>query len=208
VKRGDDPYEAVALWLGITLDRGQRNLLRRFEQWLEGEAESGGGIGPHEAERLFDRHIADSLAFLKDFPVDVKTVIDVGGGVGLPSIPMAVARPDIEFTLVDRSRRRTDLAIRAVRILGLNNLSIETRDASDVSETFDVTTFRASLPILQAAEVFRRCGKPLGTGLFAVSRQHEVPSIPSAPHGITFALSSEGGRILDSPFWLLRMRHI
>ena len=198
----------MALWLEIALDEGQRYLLGRYELWLGEEAESGGGIGPHEAERLFDRHIADSLAFLKGFPVDVKTVIDVGGGVGLPSIPMAVARPDIEFTLVDRSLRRTDLARRAVRILGLSNLSVETRDVADVSSTFDVTAFRASLPIPQAAGVFGRCGKPLGTGLLAVSRRFEAPSIPSAPRGITFAMSSEGGRILDSPFWLLRMRHI
>ena len=208
MKRRQEQYRAIGAWLGIDLDVAQQRALFRFEEWLRDEAAAAGGIGPHETERLFDRHIADSLVFLKDLPSHVETAIDVGGGVGLPSIPMAVGRPDIEFTLVDRSRRRTDLAARAVRIVGLEHYTVQTRDVDEVNEQFDVVAFRASLKIPEACAVFARCSKPEGVGLVAVSRRFEVPYIPSPPNGITFAMSSEGDGILDSPSWLLRMRHI
>jgi 16S rRNA (guanine527-N7)-methyltransferase len=178
----------------------------RYERWLEEEAVPAGGIGPAEGDRLFDRHIVDSLVFQVGIPDDARSAVDVGGGVGLPSIPLAIVRPDLTFTLVERSRRRADLAARAGRILGLTNHSVLTKDVSTLEPVFDVALFRASLPILSAAGALSRCLKPSGTGLFAVSRRFDRPAIPSAPEGITFALSREGDRILASPFWLVRMR--
>ena len=194
-------------WLGIDLDVDQRAALTRFEQWLGEEAVPAGGLGPAEVDRLFDRHILDSLAFLKGFPRKVGDVIDAGGGVGLPSIPLAIVRRDVTFTLVDRSRRRTDLAARAARIVGLANYSVKVVDAHDLDPFYDVALFRASLAIPLAADVVLSSIKPSGVGLLAVSRQRERPTVPSAPEGITFALSREGDRILTSPFWLLTMRY-
>ncbi|MEN8237768.1 MAG: RsmG family class I SAM-dependent methyltransferase [Actinomycetota bacterium] len=207
MKHGTDSFEMIEGWLGIGLDAGQRAAIIRFERWLDEEAIPAGGIGPAESDRLFDRHIVDSLAFQLGIPGDARTAVDVGGGVGLPSIPLAIARPDIEFTLVERSRRRTDLATRAARILGLSNYSVLTKDVSAIDVHFDVALFRASLPIVQAANALTLCLDPAGTGLLAVSRQAQRPSLPSAPESITFALSREGDGILASPFWLLKMRY-
>ena len=193
-------------WLGIDLDTDQRVALRRFERWLDEEAAPAGGIGPAEGNRLFDRHIADSLAFQLGIPRNARSVVDVGGGVGLPSSPLAILRPDIEFALVDRSQRRTDLAARAMKILGLSNYSVLTTDVSTLDPSYDVALFRASLPIRLAANAFVTCTKPSGVGLLGVSRKRDRPTVPSAPEGITFALSLEGDRILESPFWLLVMR--
>jgi 16S rRNA G527 N7-methylase RsmG len=206
VKHRTDRFDAISEWLGVGIDETQRTALLRYELWLEEEAMPAGGIGPAEGDRLFDRHIADSMAFLPGIPQDARTVVDIGGGVGLPSIPLAIIQPDLEFALVDRSLRRTDLATRAIRILGLTNYSVLTEDAYALEPTYDVALFRASLPIGQAVEALRYCLRRSGTGLLAVSRQFEEPAIPSEPEGITFTLSREGDRALASPFWLLKMR--
>jgi len=207
VEHGTEAFEAIEDWLGIAIDSGQREKFARLESWLRDEAIPAGGIGRAEHARLFDRHIMDSLAFDVGIPDDARTAVDVGGGVGLPSIPLAILRPDIDFVLVDRSRRRTDLAGRAGRILGLRNHTIINGEISQVDTAYDVALFRASLPISAAATILSRCLDRSGVGLLGVSRQSAEPDIPSAPEGITFALSREGDRVLTSPFWLLTMRN-
>jgi 16S rRNA (guanine527-N7)-methyltransferase len=199
-------YDELETVLGIVIDTQQRGALDRFEVWLAEEAIPAGGLGPSEVDRLFDRHMADSLMFQSGLPDDARAVVDIGGGVGLPSIPLAIVRPDLSFTLVDRAQRRTDLAGRASRILGLENFSIVTDDVTHLDSLWDVALFRASLPIPDAADALSHCIRPGGTGLLAVSRQHARPNMPIAPDGITFALSREGDHALVSPFWLLEMR--
>jgi len=207
VKPPEDRLDDIARWLAVTLTSDQRAQLLRFEQWLSQEAVPSGGVGPHETSRLWDRHISDSLAFVTRVGVDTRTLVDVGGGVGLPSIPIAIVRPDLACTLVDRSERRGDLARRAVRILGIANLEIVNADIARTEDRFDVATFRASLRIVEAATATKRLVPQGGVGLFAVSRQVERPSLPKPPEGISFALSPEGAGVLDTPFWLLRMQH-
>ena len=208
VEHGHEAFDAIGNWLGIELDSGQRAMLIRFERWLGEEALPAGGIGPSERDRLFDRHIADSLSFQVGIPSDAREAVDVGGGVGLPSIPLAIVRPDIEFTLAERSRKRSELASRAARILGLGNFLARVADVSALDPTYDVALFRASLPIAPAAEALSGIIKSTGTGLLAVSRRLERPSLPNAPDSVTFAMSREGDGILESPFWLLTMRNV
>jgi len=208
VKHREEQLDAIARWLGVPLTPDQRVLLSRYEAWLATEAMVAGGVGPNEEVRLFDRHVADSMAYLIGCPAEATTVLDVGGGVGLPTIPMAISRPDVSFTLIGRSVRRTRLASRAVRILGLENVVVESDDVRSASGVFDVVAFRASLPIAEAAIVTRQRTNVGGVGLLSVSRRSEEPSIGSAPTGITFSMSSEGSGVLDSPVWLLRMYHV
>ncbi len=191
-----------------------------YGEWLANEALQAGGIGPHERTRLYDRHIFDSLGYLRGFraPDDRPeslvslgiagdgSVVDIGTGVGLPGIPMAIAAPWLGFTLVDRSDRRTFLVRRAVRILGLENIEVRTLDAGQLDQRFDAVVFRASLPIPEAAVAFLSLSKPEGTGLLGVSRRETAPEVPPAPDGVAYELTSEWPGVLDSPFWLLRMR--
>ncbi|MCL1597555.1 MAG: class I SAM-dependent methyltransferase [Actinomycetia bacterium] len=188
------------------MDTDQRALLVRYQEWLGTEAVDAGGVGPHEVDRLFDRHVLDSLAYLKGCPAEAATLLDVGGGVGLPSIPIAIVRPRLEVTIVDRSANRTRLARRALRILGLTNVDVVTADIDGISALFDAVTFRASLRIEAAARVTIERTEREGVGLFGVSRRQDTPTVPNAPAGVTFSLSSEGHGVLDSPFWLLKMQ--
>ena len=198
--------DRVGEWLGIEWSGDQRRLLMVYQQWLLDEAMQAGGIGPGEAPRLFDRHIGDSLAFLRLIGEDASTLIDVGSGVGLPAIPIAIARPSLAVTLVDRSERRSGLAARALRILGLGNVDVRTMDIADIDDTFDITTFRASLRIEDAAMAYQRLATQGGSGIFAWSRREQPKSPPPPPADTIFNLVSEGAGVFDSPAWLLRMQ--
>ena len=198
--------DRVGEWLGIEWSGDQQRLLMVYQQWLLDEAMQAGGIGPGEAPRLFDRHIGDSLAFLRLIGEDASTLIDVGSGVGLPAIPIAIARPSLAVTLVDRSERRSGLAARALRILGLGNVDVRTMDITDIDDTFDITTFRASLRIEDAAMAYQRLATQGGSGIFAWSRREQPKSPPPPPADTIFNLVSEGAGVFDSPAWLLRMQ--
>ncbi len=205
-------FDRLSRWLGTDISPRQRLLLGRFEAWLVSEAQMAGGIGPSEHVRVFDRHIADSLAFLRGVSVgrdaEPAHLLDVGSGVGLPGIPLSIMLPTSQVTLLDRSGRRAELARRAVRILGLSNTEVVEADVRDVREAFDVVTFRASLPIAEATAAFLGCSSVHGLGLVGVSQQVGHPVTPESPEGVGYTLTAEGIGVLDSPFWLLRMQRI
>lgn len=197
-------FDAIGTHVGVELSPSQTDQLERYLEFLRSDAVAAGGIGPGETERLADRHVADSMLFLAGIGSGITTVTDIGSGVGLPGLPIAICRPDLAVTLVDRAQRRTDLARRAVRILGLTNVAVRTEDANRVDIPSDVFTFRASFPIEVAAGfVAGQSGSV--TGLLGVSRQDERPDIPKPPAGVDFRLTEESKGVLDSPFWLLRM---
>ncbi len=68
------------------------------------------------------RYILDSLAILPWLSGD--HVLDVGSGAGVPGIALAIAKPDIAFTLLDSNGKKTRFLTEVKRSLGLNNVSI------------------------------------------------------------------------------------
>lgn len=186
--------------LGLRVDRAA---LAAFGAWLRTEALAGGGIGPDEADHVWERHIADSLAFIVAFEGRTAgTMLDVGSGVGLPGIPVAIALPDMQVTLLDRSGRRTDLAQRAVRVLGLSNVSVACADVADVRERFDVVTMRAVVPPLEAVSLVQLLLEPGGIGVVAASRVRR-PTAAWPPGADVVEVPAD---VLDSPVWLLTIR--
>ena len=138
---------AVFDWVDYGGDRAESiEGLTRYHDWLASEAVTAGGIGPAEAERLWPRHIADSLTFLaalRETAGDNAGIVDVGSGVGLPGIPLAIALPRLAFTLLDRSERRCDLADRAIRVLRLDNVEVLQGDAERETLPHAVAVSRA-----------------------------------------------------------------
>ncbi|MEA2009552.1 MAG: RsmG family class I SAM-dependent methyltransferase [Actinomycetota bacterium] len=204
-KHSDGRLAAAARRAGTDLTPEQREQLNEFARWLGTEAVDAGGIGPDEGSRLVDRHVADSIVFAAAWDQTPAGILDVGSGVGLPGIPLAITHPDSDVTLLDRSGERCRLARRAVRVLGLENVSVEQADVSQMVERWDVITFRASLQPIAALEA----GVPLlsdrGCAVVGMSRtaEPEIPSIP--PPGTTLDLLRIDPGVLDSPAWLLRM---
>ena len=73
---------------------------------------------------------------------------DVGSGNGMPGIPLAVAYPDLSFTLIERSGRRAGFLRNALAVTGLSpRVSLIEYDLSEVKKQFDILIFRAFRPL-------------------------------------------------------------
>ena len=101
-----------------------------------------GLLGPREAPRIWDRHVLNCAVVAPRLPRDA-TVADVGSGAGLPGLVWAIARPDLNVTLIEPLLRRTTFLTEVIDDLGLTNATVVRGRATDVSDRFDVVTARA-----------------------------------------------------------------
>lgn len=117
-------------------------LARRFAAALTEHGEERGLIGPLELPRLWTRHILNSVIAA---PLFHGSVADIGSGAGLPGIVLAIARPDVEWTLIEPMERRTTWLNEQVAELSLDNVEVVRARAEDVPRPagFDVVTARA-----------------------------------------------------------------
>ncbi len=118
-----------------TADRYVDILLSRGIEW--------GLIGPREGERLWDRHVLNSVAPAA-LLAQGAAVADVGSGAGLPGIPLAILRPDLRVTLIEPLLRRATFLTQAVEELGLaDRVRVMRTRAEDHRERYDVVVSRA-----------------------------------------------------------------
>lgn len=127
---------------------------RRYAEHLATTGVERGLIGPHEASIVWERHILN-CAVIADLVPQHARVVDVGSGAGLPGIPLALARLDLEVVLVEPLARRVEWLREVVDDLGLT-MEIERGRAEDVSvrrrwEGADVVTARAVAPLHRLA---------------------------------------------------------
>lgn len=118
------------------------DLAEKYAHLLATEAVVRGLIGPREVPRIWDRHIMNSAVVAPRLP-EGATVADIGTGAGLPGLVWAIARPDIQMSLVEPLLRRTSFLEEAVDELGLDNIVVVRARAEEVDKTFDVVTARA-----------------------------------------------------------------
>lgn len=115
---------------------------RAFTNALAEQGEERGLIGPLELPRLWTRHILNSVIAA---PLFHGSVADIGSGAGLPGLVLAIARPDVHWTLIEPMERRVTWLSEQVDALALENVEIVRARAEDVRHPtgFDVVTARA-----------------------------------------------------------------
>lgn len=116
---------------------------RKFAVELADEGVTRGLIGPIERERLWTRHIINSVLLAP--LLRPGRVGDVGSGAGLPGLVLAIARPDIEFVLIEPMERRVDWLHEMVEALNLSNVEIVRARAEEsrLAPLLDQVTARA-----------------------------------------------------------------
>jgi 16S rRNA (guanine527-N7)-methyltransferase len=118
-------------------------LARTFTDSLATFGEEYGLIGPLELPRLWSRHILNCAVVAPLLRPGL--VGDVGSGAGLPGIVLAIARPDIEFVLIEPMERRVKWLNDQVAELGLENVTVVRDRAQDarIEKPLDQLTARA-----------------------------------------------------------------
>ena len=88
------------------------------------------------------KHLVDSLLCAELIPQGAR-VLDIGCGAGFPSIPLAIARPDLEIVALDSTSKKIAFVKEASALIGLKNLSAISGRAEDVAVSKQIGVFDA-----------------------------------------------------------------
>ena len=122
-------------------------------------------VSRRDAARLRERHVLDSLALL---PWWAGTLADLGTGAGFPGVPLAIARPDEQVVLVERSERKGRFLRQVAIDLELRNVQLAIADAARFQppRPFDTVAARALAKPAVAWRLVRRLLAANGRALF------------------------------------------
>ena len=184
------------------------------ERYVEHLATSGterGLIGPREIPRLWGRHVLN-CAVIESEIAQGSHVADVGSGAGLPGLCLAIARPDLELTLIEPLERRVIWLQEVVDDLGLDNVTImRTRAELAVGMVkADVVTARAvsalsnlaglTIPLLDGeGEVVAIKGRS------AAEELEKAAKVIRRLGGVQTSVVTVGQDLLDEPTTVVRI---
>ncbi|MCU0810061.1 MAG: 16S rRNA (guanine(527)-N(7))-methyltransferase RsmG [Thiobacillaceae bacterium] len=169
--------------LGLTLPAGAEAKLLAYLALLDKWNRVYNLTAVREAERMVSHHLLDSLAAVPYFQGE--TVLDVGSGGGLPGIPLAIARPGLQVTLIDSIAKKTAFLLQAKAELGLDNVNVATSRVEDYrpDRGFDVITSRAFSDLKEFVTLTRHLLGPGGCWL-AMKGLYPNEEIALLPPGV------------------------
>lgn len=94
-----------------------------------------------DPQQMLVKHLLDSLSILPQ--VKGGTLIDVGTGAGLPGIVLAIARPELQVTLLDSNGKKVRFLKQVIAELKIANAQAVQSRVEDFDARFDVVTSRA-----------------------------------------------------------------
>lgn len=114
---------------------------------------------------MVSRQLLDSLSILPW--LEGPRVLDVGTGAGLPGIVLAIARPEMDFTLLDANGKKIRFVRQAIMELGLGNVTAEQQrvERFEPDAPFDTITSRAFAELKDFVDLTRHLIKPGGQWL-------------------------------------------
>ena len=136
-----------------------------------------------DPREMVARHLLDSLA-MHAYVRDIGTLADLGSGAGLPGIPLALAVPALEVTLVESNGKKARFLREAVRTLRLRNVRVAEVRAESLDEAgmFDAITARALATLAELLAVGAHLLRP-GGRLLAMKAAHPHDEIAALPPG-------------------------
>jgi 16S rRNA (guanine527-N7)-methyltransferase len=156
-------------------------LAERYADHLASTGVEWGLIGPREVPIIWSRHILNCAVVGELIPSET-SVIDVGSGAGLPGLVLAIARPDLQITLVEPLERRVAWLRDVAGELGVEVRVVRARAEELVGvESAQAVTARAVAPLERLA----RWGLPLtepGGELLAIKGRSAQEEVQTSAH--------------------------
>jgi len=130
--------------LSLQLDEAQCDKLLDYVSLLQKWNGVYNLTAVREPMQMMTQHLLDSLAALPAFEGRHNT-LDVGAGGGLPGIVLAIARPDMQVSLIDTVQKKTAFLTQVKSELGLSNVTVNSGRVEELQgvEKFDAITSRA-----------------------------------------------------------------
>jgi 16S rRNA (guanine527-N7)-methyltransferase len=140
--------------------------LRAYHQLLVSRGIPLGLVSARDRDRLWERHIVDSLRAAPCLtPGRVRRVADLGSGGGLPGLPIAIVHRDLEVHVVESMSRRVAFLELAIPRLGLTNVVIVHARVEDFHRDVDGCLARA---LAAPEKVWRMAAHLLGRDGFVL----------------------------------------
>ncbi|MBS1190628.1 MAG: rRNA m(7)G-527 methyltransferase [Rhodocyclaceae bacterium] len=132
-----------------------------------------------DPEQAISHHLLDSLAILPWIRGD--SLLDVGSGGGLPGIPLAIARPDLQVTLVDAVQKKATFLQQAAIELELPNVRALHARVEEISGQFSQITSRAFAELADFTRLTRHLLAADGHWLAmkGVRPENEIAALPA-----------------------------
>jgi 16S rRNA (guanine527-N7)-methyltransferase len=168
--------------LGVALADAQVATLERYLDLLEKWNRVYNLTAIRERSRMVTHHLLDSLAVLPH--LRGPRVLDVGSGAGLPGIPIAVANPALQVTLLESNHKKSAFLTQAVAELQLANVQVVTErvESWQPEARFDTIVSRAFAELGEFASLASRLLAPQGV-LAAMKGVHPFEEIERLPQG-------------------------
>ena len=157
--------------LGVTLNADQAAGLLRLLDELASWNRHYNLTAITERESMIRAHLLDSLSAQADLQGTL--VADVGTGAGFPGLPLALAQPQRQFTLIDSVAKKIRFVSHAVRVLGLTNVAVLSARAESLTPEppFDTVVARAFARVGEDAAVEHTAGQHRYAALAAQREQ-------------------------------------
>ena len=149
-----------------------------------------------EFDEVLVKHFVDSLSICTVLPNDISSVCDLGTGAGFPGIPMAIAYPSLQFTLIDSLNKRIKFLDEVVSELRLTNVTLVHARAEEAGknklyrEQFDLVVSRAVANMTTLVEYLLPFVK---VGGYAICMKG--PEIEEELSKAKFAIKELGGQV-------------
>ena len=166
--------------LGVILDAEMAGKLLRLLDELERWNRAFNLTGIETQAAMVATHLLDSLAASSDLAG--ARIADLGTGAGFPGLPLAIAHPERQFTLIDGTAKKVRFVSHAVRTLGLSNVEPMHARAESMppTEPFDTVIARAVAPLPKLAALARALSRP-GTRLLALKGKRPTAELAALP---------------------------
>ncbi len=139
-----------------------------------------------DADKMLSHHILDSLS-VQPY-VGLLGLLDVGSGAGLPGIPLAIANPGQQVSVMDSNQKKTSFLRQAVMELGLKNVTVITGrvESLPAGQRYQGVISRAFAELEQFVTLTRAALAP-GGRWFAMKGAYPGVELEHLPSGVGLA---------------------